>query len=98
LDSPISLGKLAQRLELEPCIPQDQSRAPLRSRFRHAGLRISEERLQRLLEFGAEQPYRTMAACAAVGLAAYRAEQQEIDDFVLELGLKEASQRLDDDV
>jgi hypothetical protein len=39
-----------------------------------------------------------MAACAAVGLAAHRAEQREIDDFVLELGLKEASQRLDDDV
>ncbi len=95
---PYSLGKLAQRLELEPHIPQDQWRAPLRSRFTRAGLQISEERLQRLLEFGAEQPYRTMAACAAVGLAARRAEQQDIDEFVLELGLKEASQRLDDDV
>jgi uncharacterized protein len=95
---PYSLGKLAQRVELEPRIPQDQWRAPLRGRFTDAGLEISAERLQRLLEFGAEHPYRTMAACAAVGLAAHRAELEEIDDFVVELGLKEASQRLDDDV
>lgn len=96
--SPYSLGKLAQRVELEAGIPLDQWRTPLRNRFEQAALEISEERFERLLAFGAEHPYRTMAACAAVALAARRAEVAEIDDFVLELGLKEASQRLDDDV
>lgn len=98
LGRPYSLGKLAQRVELEPRIPMDQWRSPLRHRFDEAALGISKERLQRLLDFGAEHPYRTMAACAAVALAARRAEVSEVDDFVLDLGLEEASLRLDDDI
>lgn len=96
--SPYSLGKLAQRIELEPLIPLDQWRVPLRSRFEEAALVISEERLERLLAFGAERPYPTMAASAAVALAARRAELPEVDDLVLESGLKEAEQRLGDDI
>jgi AAA+ ATPase superfamily predicted ATPase len=97
LGRPHSLGKLAQRIELEPRIPMDQWRSPLRDRFHTAGLEITEERLQRLLDYGAGYPYSTMAACAAVALAARRAELSEVDDFVLDLGLNEAKQRLHDD-
>ena len=95
---PYSLSKLAQRVNLEPRIPSDQWRGPLRARFEHAQLQIADEHLERLLEFGDQHPYRMMVGCAAVGLAARRAEQDEVDDFVLGLGLTEARRRLDDDV
>jgi hypothetical protein len=94
---PYDLGKLGRRLELAPTIPLDQWRAPLVNRFDRAGLRISREYVESILNFGCGRPYDTMAACLYVGLTARRLEAEEIDEFALHAGLEEARARLDDD-
>lgn len=80
-----------------PTIPADQWRAPLKERFAYAALSISEEHVQRILDFGAERPYDTMTACLCVGVSARRLVGDTIDEFVLEKGLEEARARLDED-
>lgn len=97
MGSPYDLARLGQRLDLSPTIAVDQWRAPLRRRFERAALVISEERLQRVLDFGEGRPYETMTACLCAGLSARRAQSDTIDDFVLERGLEEARARLDED-
>jgi len=97
MGSPYDLARLGQRLELSPTIPADQWRAPLRRRFEQTALSISEERLQRILDFGEGRPYGTMTACLCAGLSARRVQSDTIDDFVLERGLEEARARLDED-
>jgi len=97
IERPYSLAKLTQRVELETQIPEDQWWSPLKSRFQAAALTIADDDLHRLISFGNGHPYRTMAACASVALAARRAEQDQIDEFVLTAGLGEARRRLDDD-
>jgi hypothetical protein len=97
MGSPYDLAKLAQRLELEPTIPADQWRRPLLERFARAGLSISAERLELILEFGQGRPYDTMAACLYTSLNARRVESIEVDAFVVEKGLEEARARLDED-
>jgi hypothetical protein len=47
MGAPYNLARLGQRLDFSPTIPADQWRAPLRERFAHAALSISEERVQR---------------------------------------------------
>jgi hypothetical protein len=94
---PYDLARLGQRVALPPTIPADQWRRPLLDRFAQAGLVISGEALERILEFGEGRPYDTMAACLYVGLNARRAQSAAIDDFVLEKGLEEARARLDED-
>jgi hypothetical protein len=97
MGAPYSLARLGQRLALAPTIPVDQWRAPLRGRFEHAGLSISEDRLERILKFGEERPYDTMVGCLLVGQNARRVQSDAVDDFVLSKGLEEARARLDED-
>jgi hypothetical protein len=97
MGSPYDLARLAQRLVLPPTIPADQWRRPLLERFARAELSISEERLNRILEFGDGRPYDTMAACLYTSLNARRVESAEVDDFVVENGLEEARARLHED-
>jgi len=97
LSPPYDLGRLGQRRPLPHTIPADQWRRPLLDRFERAALFISEERLERILEFGGGRPYDTMAGCLYVGLNARRLQSDTIDDFVLEHGLEEARARLDED-
>jgi hypothetical protein len=94
---PYDLARLAQRISLAHTIPADQWRRPLRERFERATLSISEEHLDRILDFGEGRPYDTMAGCLYVGLNARRLGSNAIDDFVLKKGLKEARARLDED-
>ncbi len=97
MGAPYGLARLAQRVPLAPIIPVDQWRRPLRERFERAALSVSEEHLDRILDFGEGRPYNTMAACLYVGLTARRSRSEAIDDFVLEKGLEEARARLDED-
>jgi hypothetical protein len=95
--SPYGLARLAQRVTLPDTIPTDQWRRPLRERFGRAELAISDEHLDRILDFGEGRPYDTMAACLYAGLNARRLESGAIDAFALEKGLEEARARLDED-
>jgi hypothetical protein len=94
---PYDLARLAQRVALPHTIPADQWRGPLRERFEHATLAISDEHLERILAFGEGRPYDTMAGCLYVGLMARRLGSEAIDAFALEKGLEEARARLDED-
>jgi hypothetical protein len=94
---PYDLARLAQRVALPPTIPANQWRRPLRARFERATLPISDEHLNRILDFGDGRPYDTMAGCLYVGLTARRLGSEAIDAFVLEKGLEEARARLDED-
>lgn len=94
---PYDLARLAQRVTLPHTIPADQWRGPLRERFERARLVISDEQLERILDFGEGRPYDTMAGCLYVGLTARRLGSEAIDAFVLEKGLEEAHARLDED-
>ncbi len=97
MGAPYDLARLGQRVALAHTIPADQWRRPLRERFERATLSISEEHLDRILNFGKGRPYDTMAGCLCVGLNARRSGSEEIDDFVIEKGLGEARARLDED-
>jgi hypothetical protein len=97
MGSPYSMARLGQRLALTPTMPSDQWRAPLRDRFERAALSISEDRLERIIEFGEERPYDTMVGSLLVGQNARRVQSDTIDDFVLNRGLEEARARLDED-
>jgi len=99
MGKPYELARLGQRRELPPTIPIDQWRRPLLERFQRAGLSISAERLERIIQFGEGRPYDTMSARLYVGMTARRVRpaDAEVDDFVLETGLKEARGRLDHD-
>ena len=97
MGSPYSMARLGQRLALTPTMPSDQWRAPLRDRFERAALSISEDRLERIIEFGEERPYDTMVGSLLVGQNARRVQSDTIDDFVLKRGLEEARARLDED-
>lgn len=97
MGSPYDLARLGQRVELAPAIPADQWCRPLRERFARATLSISDEHLERILDFAEGRPYDTMAACLYVSLTARRLGSEAIDGFVLEKGLEEARVRLDED-
>jgi hypothetical protein len=94
---PYDLARLAQRVALPPTIPADQWRRPLRERFERAKLTISDEHLDRILDFGEGRPYDTMVACLYVSLTTRRLGSEAIDAFALEKGLEEARARLDAD-
>lgn len=89
--------KLVDRRSLEPTIPIDQWRGPLRARFGQAGLDIRADQLERVLEFGGERPYDTMTAARHIALTARKLSLEAIDDFCLEQGLGEAREHLDED-
>lgn len=97
MDDRFQIGKLVGRRPLEPTIPIDQWRGPLRARFGQAGLDIGAEELERLLDFGDRRPYDTMTAARHVALTARKLGLETIDDFCLEQGLGEAREHLDED-
>lgn len=97
MSPPYDMARLGQRVPLPERIPLDQWRHPLRERFDQAGLPISNDRLERILEFGDGRPYDTMNACLYVAYNARRLAQDAVDDFSLERGLEEARARLDED-
>lgn len=97
MGEPYNLAKLTKRLPLVERIPLDQWRAPLRERFSAAGMAISGERLERVLAFGDEQPYRTMCGALDVALKTRTLQLDEVDDFALDKGLEAARGRIDED-
>lgn len=97
LRAPYGLAKLTQPRELEPRMPRDHWRQPLRERFHAAELQISAPRLDAILDFGDGRPYPTMCAAGAVALKARQIGAGEVDDVALERGLEEARERLDAD-
>lgn len=97
LDDPFGMGKLADRLPLEPTIPEDQWHAPLRRRFAAADLSISPQRVETLVAFGAGKPYPTMTGARHVALTTRKLALGEVDDQCITVGLQQAGEHLDDD-
>jgi hypothetical protein len=94
---PVHFGKLVDRLELALSIPADSWRGPLADRFDRAGLAISPEVLDQLLQWSECRPYATMAAARYTALNARKTGSVDVDDFDLQMGLDEARRHLEDD-
>lgn len=94
---PVHFGKLVDRLELALSIPAASWRGPLAERFDRAGLAISPEILERLLQWSECRPYATMAAARYTALNARKTGSVDIDDFDLQMGIDEARRHLEDD-
>lgn len=90
------LGKLVHRRELAPTIARSEWRAGLTRRFEQAGHPIHPEALEQLLDFGTEQPYRTMTAARFAALTA-RSLGGETDAFCVRDGIATAERQLSDD-
>lgn len=97
LGSPIHFGKLCDRLKLAPTIPQTTWPEPLRERFAAAGLRIDGDALELLLRHGGGRPYETMAAARYAALSARKLGDATVGAFAAQMGVDEASRRLEDD-
>jgi len=93
---PYNLAKLTKRLALSERIPREDWRGALRGRYAQAGLNISDRRLERVLDFGAEHPYRTMCGALEVALKARALALHTVDDFAIDSGLEAARARIDD--
>jgi hypothetical protein len=93
----VSLGKLAERLNLAPTIPFDQWRRPIREHFGRTGLMIDDDAREAILEFGAERPYETMTAARHAAFMARRLETEAVTLYVARAGLEAAKAALDDD-
>lgn len=96
-EEPVSLGKLAERLNLAPTIPFDQWRRPIREHFGQTGLTIDDDAREAILEFGAERPYETMTAARHAAFMARRLETEAVTLYVARAGLEAAKAALDDD-
>lgn len=96
-EEPVSLGKLAERLDLAPTIPFDQWRRPIREHFARTGLTIDDDAREAILEFGAERPYETMTAARHAAFMARRLETEAVTLYVARAGLEAAKAALDDD-
>lgn len=96
LGSTDGLGKLVHRIELSPTIPRREWRTGLTDRFDQAEHPIEREALEALLDFGAEQPYRTMTAARFAALTA-QTLGGETDAFCVRDGIDTAKRQLSDD-
>lgn len=96
LGSSDGLGKLVYRHDLSPVIPSADWRAGLPQRFEEAEHPIDGEALERLIEFGAEQPYRTMVVAREAALTAVRLGG-DTGTFEVADAIAAANKRLRDD-
>ena len=96
-EDPVSLGKLAERLNLAPTIPLDQWRRPIREHFARTGLAVDDDAREAILEFGAERPYETMTAARHAAFMARRLETETVTLYVAREGIKAAEAALADD-
>jgi len=90
------LGKLVHRHELAPTIARREWRAGLLQRFEQAGHPVDPQALEELLDFGAEQPYRTMTAARFAVLTAHTLSG-DTDAFCVRDGIATAERHLRDD-
>jgi hypothetical protein len=97
LGPPTHLAKLCDRLQLDPQIPRETWREPLRERFDQAGQTIQADALEALLEFGDGRPYETMAAARYTALSARKLGSDRIGDFEVQMGIDEARRHVADD-
>jgi hypothetical protein len=94
---PVSFGKLADRMPLTEEIPLRVWRQELPDRFRRAGLAIDRPSLDGLLEFGAEQPYATMAAARFAATFARQTSSDAVGDLEVCEGIAAAERHLKED-
>lgn len=97
LGPPTHLAKLCDRLQLDPRIPRDTWREPLRDRFEQAGQTIAPDALETLLDFADGRPYETMAAARYTALSARKLDADRIGDFEVQMGIDEARRHVADD-
>lgn len=97
LGPPASLGKLVKRIDLPPTISAYLWRDALTQRFADAGLRLPGEQRDRIIAWGAERPYQTMAAARHTALAARQTSTTDIGVFDVQMGIDAAERQLNDD-
>lgn len=90
------LGKLVHRRDLAPTIPREQWRSGLTERFAQAGHPITSDALEQLLDFGSEQPYRTMLTARAAAFTAHDLGG-ETETFCVQNAITSAQKQLADD-
>lgn len=97
LGPPTHLAKLCDRSQLDPQIPRQVWREPLRERFGRAGQTIAGDALETLLAFGDGRPYETMAAARYAALSARKLESDHIGAFEVQMGIDEGRRHVGDD-
>lgn len=97
LGAPIHFGKLCDRYDLAPVIAAQYWRPALIARFAEAQIALSEEHCNRIIAFGEEHPYRTMAAARFTALAVRKTSSDSVTDFDVEMGLDAARKHLEAD-
>jgi ABC-type Mn2+/Zn2+ transport system ATPase subunit len=97
LGAPSHFGKLVDRLDLPGTIPAASWRAPLTERFKTAGLRLDEEHRDRLILWGENRPYETMAVARYTAFAARKTDSDTVTEFDVQMGIDEARRHLADD-
>ena len=96
LGSTVGLGKLVVRRDLSPRIARGEWEAQLPARFATAGHPIEQHALTRLLDYGAERAYPTMAAARHAAFTAH-AVGGHTDMFCVQDGIAAAEKQLADD-
>lgn len=91
------LGKLVRRHDLAPVIPTGEWRLGLTDSFRLARHPIDPDALERLIAFGAGQPYPTMVTAQEAALTAERLGDGGVTAFEVDDAIAAARQRLLDD-
>jgi AAA ATPase domain len=91
------MGKLCDRLPLEPTIPARTWRDAMPARFEQAGLELDPEALEKIISFGEGHPYRTMIAARYAALNARKLGSESVGVFEVEMALDEAERHLRED-
>ena len=92
-----SVGKLVDRLTLDPRIAADIWRTGLSERFAQAGLEVASEALEMLIAFGEERPYPTMTAARYAALGARKLASTTVEAFDVQMAIDEARRHLAED-
>lgn len=94
---PVGFGKLVDRLALDEKIPAPVWRDGLPERFARAELRIDDQHLRQLIEFGAGRPYATMAAARYTALNTRKLGGGRVGALETREGIAEAERHLGED-
>lgn len=97
LGAPVQIGKLCDRVPLEPRIPAYAWRNALPERFGQAGLKVEHEALEALLSFGDGRPYATMMAARYGALNARKLGSGAVGAFEAQTAIDEARRHLEED-
>ena len=97
IGAPVQMGKLCDRLPLEPRMPTYTWRDALPERFGQAGLGIEPDVLEKLITFGEGRPYDTMTAARYAALNARKLGSDTVGTFEVEEGIAEARRHLEED-